>query len=142
MHRMAEPKKAIVGKVVSVGKNAVPAVNPIEALTQIVDCVKAIQVEGTKRKRLSAYETTEIARIKAAEVVLRDYFAESFRERRKNFDEMFQRLDSALEQGNGEAAAIVVRGIVDIARESPLANMGDLGQIRAALDDPNQVWEL
>ena len=79
---MAEPKKAIVGKVVSVGKNAVPAVNPIEALTQIVDCVKAIQVEGTKRKRLSAYETTEIARIKAAEVVLRDYFAESFRERR------------------------------------------------------------
>ncbi len=27
---MAEPKKAIVGKVVSVGKNAVPAVNPIE----------------------------------------------------------------------------------------------------------------
>ena len=139
---MAEPKKAIVGKVVSVGKNAVPAVNPIEALTQIVDCVKAIQVEGTKRKRLSAYETTEIARIKAAEVVLRDYFAESFRERRKNFDEMFQRLDSALEQGNGEAAAIVVRGIVDIARESPLANMGDLGQIRLALDDPNQVWEL
>lgn len=139
---MAEPKKAIVGKVVSVGKNAVPAVNPIEALTQIVDCVKAIQVEGTKRKRLSAYETTEIARIKAAEVVLRDYFAESFRERRKNFDEMFQRLDSALEQGNGEAAAIIVRGIVDIARESPLANMGDLGQIRAALDDPNQVWEL
>ena len=139
---MAEPMKAIVGKVVSVGKNAVPAVNPIEALTQIVDCVKAIQVEGTKRKRLSAYETTEIARIKAAEVVLRDYFAESFRERRKNFDEMFQRLDSALEQGNGEAAAIVVRGIVDIARESPLANMGDLGQIRLALDDPNQVWEL
>ena len=139
---MAEPKKAIVGKVVSVGKNAVPAVNPIEALTQIVDCVKAIQVEGTKRTRLSAYETTEIARIKAAEVVLRDYFAESFRERRKNFDEMFQRLDSALEQGNGEAAAIVVRGIVDIAREAPLANMGDLGQIRAALDDPNQVWEL
>ena len=139
---MAEPKKAIVGKVVSVGKNAVPAVNPIEALTQIVDCVKAIQVEGTKRKRLSAYETTESARIKAAEVVLRDYFAESFRERRKNFDEMFQRVDSALEQGNGEAAAIVVRGIVDIARESPLANMGDLGQIRAALDDPNQVWEL
>ncbi len=38
--------------------------------------------------------------MKAAEVVLRDYFAESFRERRKNFDEMFQRLDSALEQGN------------------------------------------
>jgi hypothetical protein len=85
---------------------------------------------------------TEVARIKAAESVLRDFFAESFRERRHNFDEMFQRLDTALEQGNGEAAAVVVRGIVDIARDSPLAHMGDLAQIRAALDDPDQVWEL
>ena len=25
---------------------------------------------------------------------------------------------------------------------SPLADLGDLSQIRAALDDPNQVWEL
>ena len=139
---MAEQKDVVVGKVVDAGKSAAPAVNPMEALTQIVDCVKTIQVEGTKRKRLSTYEVTEIARIKAAESVLRDFFAESFRERRKNFDEMFQRLDTALEQGNGEAAAVVVRGIVDIARESPLANTGDLGQIRAALDDPNQVWEL
>lgn len=139
---MAEQKKVIVGKVVDAGKSATPAVNPMEALTQIVDCVKTIQVEGSRRKRLSTYEATEIARIKAAESVLRDFFAESFRERRKNFDEMFQRLDTALEAGNGEAAAVVVRGIVDIARESPLANMGDLGQVRAALDDPNQVWEL
>lgn len=108
----------------------------------MVDCAKTLQDERTKRQQLSTYEATEIARIKAAESVLRDFFAESFRERRKNFDEMFQRYDAALDQGDGEAAAAVVRGIVDIARESPLANMGDLGQIRAALDDPNQVWEL
>lgn len=35
----------------------------------------------------------------------------------------------------------VLTGIVEIARTSPLANMGDLGQIRAALDDPDHVWE-
>lgn len=139
---MPDPKKVVVGKVVDTAKAATPAANPMEALTQIVDCVKTIQVEATKRKRLSTYETTEIARIKAAESVLQDYFAESFRERRVNFNEMFQRLDTALEEGNAEAAATVARGIVDIARESPLAHMGDLGQIRAALDDPNQVWEL
>lgn len=139
---MPEQKNVIVGKVVSAGKQATPAANPMEALSQIVDCVKTIQCEGTKRKRLSTYEATEIARIKAAESVLHDFLAEAFRERRKNFDEMFLRLDAALESGDGESAAVVVRGIVDIARESPLANMGDLGQIRAALDDPNQVWEL
>ncbi len=33
-------------------------------------------------------------------------------------------------------------GGVDIARTSPFADLGDLGQIRADLDDPNQVWDL
>ncbi len=32
--------------------------------------------------------------------------------------------------------------IVDIAQSSPLADLGDLSQIRKALDDPNQVWDL
>lgn len=117
-------------------------VNPVEALIQLTDCVKTIQTESTKRKRLATYETTELARITAAESVLKEYFAESFRERRVNFEELFQRLDAALESGNANAAATVVQGIVDIARESPLANMADLGQIRAALDDPDQVWDL
>lgn len=139
---MNESKRTVAGKVVGTAKAATPAVNAMEALSQITDCVNTLQIEATKRKRLSTYETTEIARIKAAESVLKEYFAESFRERRVNFNELFQRLDVALEDRNGEAAATVMRGIVDIARESPLAHMGDLGQIRAALDDPNQVWEL
>ena len=54
---------------------------------------------------------------------------------------MFVRLDRALEEENGEVLHAVVRGIVDIAQSSPLADMGDLSQIRAALDDPDQVWE-
>ena len=139
---MVDPKKVHVGKVVDAGRSVTPAVSPIEALTQIVDCVKMIQAENTNRRRLDAYESTEVARIKAAEAVLRDYLTQTFQERRTNFGEMFQRLDAAMEQGNGEVAAAVVRGIVDIARESPLASMGDLAQIRAALDDANQVWEL
>ena len=44
MHRMAGTQEGNRGKVVSVGKNAVPAVNPIEALTRL-STVKAIQVE-------------------------------------------------------------------------------------------------
>jgi hypothetical protein len=35
----------------------------------------------------------------------------------------------------------MVRGIVDIAKSSPSPDLGDLGKIRAALDDLDQVWE-
>ncbi|ALU94399.1 hypothetical protein WQO_14180 [Streptomyces globisporus C-1027] len=55
---------------------------------------------------------------------------------------LFARLDKALDEGNGEALQTVVRGIVDIAKSSPLVDIGDLSQVRAALDDPVQVWEL
>ncbi|MCV7056481.1 hypothetical protein H7I56_15070 [Mycolicibacterium gilvum] len=116
-----------------------------DALNQIVnatrECIAVHQVEKTKRARLEVYETTEIARIKAAESVLRDYFAQIFAERRANFEELFTRLDTALEAQDGETINLVVRGIVDIAKSSPLADLGDLGKIREALDDPNQVWE-
>ena len=47
-----------------------------------------------------------------------------------------------MDNGDGESVHAVLRGIVDIARTSPLAELGDLSQIRAALDDPDQVWEL
>ena len=126
--------------------DGVTALQGFNALTQIVDaakeCIAVHEVESSKRARLQAYETTEVARIKAAESVLKDYFAKVFAERRSNFEELFNRLDGALEANDGETVALMVRGIVDIAKTSPLADLGDLSQIRAALDDPDQVWEL
>ena len=103
---------------------------------------KPHEVESTKRTRIRAYEETEVARIGAAEKVLQGYFEQVFAERRGNFEQLFSRLDDALEKGNGEATAVVLQSIVDIARTSTLADLGDLSQIRAALDDPDQVWDL
>ncbi len=126
--------------------SAIPALSGFQALQVLVttarECIVTHEVEGTKRAKLTTYEVTEVNRIKAAESVLRQYFDQVFAERSKNFDELFIRLDRALDQGDGESINFVVRGIVDIAQSSPLANLGDLSQIRAALDDPNQVWDL
>ncbi|MGB3520649.1 MAG: hypothetical protein WBA50_04155 [Mycobacterium sp.] len=122
------------------------ALDGFNALTQIVDatreCVKVSQIESTKRASIRAYEKTEVARIKGAEAVLKDYFEQIFAERRATFEELFTRLDQALDAGNGEVINAVVRGIVDIAQSSPLADLGNLGQIRAALDDPDHVFDL
>ena len=119
--------------------------DPLAALGQIVDAAREFgriyQTEHTARARTKAYAETEVARIRAAEAVLRDYFGKVFAERRSNFEEMFSRLDTALEQRDGRQSTAFC-GIVDIARSSPLADLGDLSQIRAALDDPDQVWEI
>lgn len=141
---MTSEPKVHVAKVVS--KTPLSALDGFNALNQMVsaanECITTHSIEKTKRNRIRAYEALEISRIKAAESVLKSYFEQVFAERRATFDELFIRLDQALEQGNGDVMAAVIRGIVDVARSSPLADLGDLGQIRAALDDPDQVWEL
>lgn len=140
---MAEPKKVHVGEVLP--PRALSAFDGFTALAQMVDavqdCVKVHAVESTKQAQFAAYEATEVARIKAAESVLKNYFEQAFAERRANFEGLFERLDTALDRGDQQAVSTVLTGIVEIARTSPLAAMGDLGQIRAAIDDPDHVWE-
>lgn len=117
----------------------------LNALNQLVaaaqDCIKVHAVENTKQARISAYAKTEIKRIKASEDILKAYFEQTFAERRSAFDGLFERLDVALGQGDAPAIGTVLQGIVDIARSSPIADL-DLSGIRAALSDPEQVWDL
>lgn len=143
---MSKPNKVHVGEVLGPIKNLPSALDGFNALNQLVDaareCITVHAVESSKQARIKAYETTEVARIRAAESVLRNYFEQVFAERRTNFDGLFTRLDQALEQGNAEVVGAVLTSIVEVARTSPLGDLNDLSQIRAALDDPDQIWDL
>lgn len=143
---MPDKPNIINAQVVRRGAGSINALQGLNALNEIVgaakECIAIQQVESTKRQQIRTYEATEVARIKAAESVLKDYFAQVFAERRSNFEELFNRLDDALENHDGETANLMLRGIVDIAKSSPIADLGDLGQIRVALDDPDHIFEL
>lgn len=143
---MSEKPKVVVPTVVKSTAKAVTVADGIGALNQIVEaareCLLVHEQESSKRSRIQAYEVTEVRRIKAAEAILKDYFAQVFAERRHVYQELFSRLDSALESGQNDALNHVLQGIVDVARSSPLADAGDLDKVRAALDDPNQIWNL
>lgn len=143
-------------KDLSAGRSAVPAkltdialaaasevtvADAMAALTKIVEAVRTHELESTKREKLRTYAETEVERINASERVLKVYFDRVFEERRETNRDLFARLDAALESGDAANVQAVVGGIVEIARHSPLANLGNLGQLRAALDDPNTVFE-
>jgi hypothetical protein len=121
------------------------AADALTALNQLVSATReSIQIhetESTKREKLRAYRETEVARIKASEKILRDYFARVFEERRETHKRLFDGLDRALESGGVAAMQTVVGGIVEVARTSPLAIIGNLGELRHAMDDPNTVFE-
>ena len=143
-----ENEQIHTGKVIP-PRRKVKASGPLDALNALQDVVAGVrecflvhEEESTKRARIQAYEKTEVARIKAGEAVLKDYLGSVFHERRETIDELFVRFDQAVEDGDGERAQAALLGVVDLAKSSPLADLGDLGEIRKALDDPDQVWDL
>ena len=124
---------------------SIGAVDALGALTMIVSATRESleihEVERTKREKLSTYRETEVRRIKASERILREYFDQIFAERRETHNHLFESLDRALESGDISALQVVVGGIVEVARTSPLASIAKLADLRQAMDDPNTVFE-
>ncbi len=143
----SEPLK---GNVVKSGSNGLgnlaSGVNAFGALNNIVEATREYflvrEQEETKRASIHTYERLELGRIAAAEAVLKDYFRLTFAERERNVDALFKRYDDAIERGDAQLAQAALTGVVDLAKSSPLADLGDLSQVRKALDDPDHVWDL
>jgi hypothetical protein len=140
-------KDALVGKVVgSKAAASLSNVNALDALTSMVNStteyLRIKEEETTKRDRLQTYAELEMQKIRAAESILSDYFGQVFRERRQVVDDLLARYDAAVEQGDSRLAQTALQGIVDVAKDSPLKDLGDLGEIRKALDDQSHVWDL
>lgn len=136
--------KVVTGVAEAAGKST--TMDALGALTLLVNATReSIQLhetESTKREQLRTYRETETQRIKATESILREYFDRVFEERRETHGRLFDSLDLALESGDTAALQTVVGGIVEVARTSPLEGIGNLGELRRAMDDPNTVFEL
>ncbi len=124
---------------------AVPS-DPISALWAVVEATNEYlglrERERSHRHELDAYQALETERIKTAERVLTDYFDKVFSERRENFAELWSRLDVAAAAGDSSQVAQIMHGIVELAKSSPLSDLGELPKLREALNDPNHVWDL
>ena len=144
---MTAAKKPVEGVVLPpMAGSALRAVDALGALNNVVDgtldYLRLREEEETKRAKIDAYATVEVARIQQASSLLKQYFEQVFAERSTTIDGLFRHLDNAMASGDAAASAAAVQGIVDLAKSSPLADIGDLSQVREALDDPDHVWEL
>lgn len=123
-------------------KNTNDLLSPAQCLQDIVtaytDYQKLAEQEKTKREQIQAWEKTEIARINNLKTYLIEYLEQSFDERQENFQKMFELIDSAIVTNNNEQLALVLNAMTDLAKSNPLSN---LNSVRAALNDPNYVWE-
>lgn len=113
-----------------------------ELVTAASEYGRIREEEQTKRAAIAAAEHVQIDRIQTAERILRLYFERVFAERKQTSDEMFARLDRAMDSGDPQVVHAVVRGIVDLAQNSPLAGLDDFGRFWSELGTADNPVEL
>ncbi|EAW33391.1 hypothetical protein [Lyngbya sp. PCC 8106] len=118
--------------------------DPLESVREIVtactDYLKIAEEERTKRQEIKAWEKTTIAQINAQRDVLIEYLERSFDERAKNFRQLFNVVDKAIDNGDNEQLALALHSITELAKSSPFKDLANLTSVKAALNDPNHEW--
>lgn len=128
-------------KVFKAGKGVsipIPATAAVDAFDNLVnawkDCKKTAEIEKTKRENIKSWRDTNVKAIEENSAILKRYLELSFRERAGIIQGTFERLDRALADGNTEAVGLMMDSIVNIVKESPLAQAQ---QIMVDINNPN-----
>lgn len=134
-------------------KTSMDFVQGVEAFTAPAQCLNDViqawteyltvaEEERTKRSRIEAWEKSTLAEIQAKRDFLIVYLDRSFDERANNFQSLFQAVDRAMSSGDNQQLGLALHAIVDLAKSSPFKDLADLSTVKAALNDPDHVWDL
>lgn len=120
-------------------------VNPAQCFNEIVQAwteyLRIAEEEKTKCLEIKAWEKVTLAEIRAKRDFLINYLEHSFDERAKIFQSLFQVVERAMSSGDNQQLGLALHAIVNLAKSSPFKDLADLSSVKAALDDPDHVWE-
>ncbi|WP_062381180.1 hypothetical protein [Demequina pelophila] len=133
------PKKGAGGALPHSALEALAVLNTIVDAAQ--EYAQVREAEQTKRDVIEAQKQVALAEIHARSELFLTYLDRSFDEREKNFENLFAALDKAMTDGGGNVAEIL-GSITTLAAASPFKDLHDPVQVRAALDDPDKVWDV
>ncbi|QSQ14171.1 hypothetical protein [Myxococcus landrumensis] len=114
-------------------RTGLPLNDVLTGIKVVAECVRDIEKERTEQVRLREQARMDVERIHAMRDVLMDYLDRSFDERRENFRQLFERLDTAIASDNAGIAAAVLESVVKLADASPFKALQDVAATRAAL---------
>lgn len=118
--------------------------------TQIVDVTRQLvsdlsewrkveSVEQTNREMIAAQRDVWITKIRADREVMQQYLRQHEATQSKTLDELFTRLDKAIDGGNVDVVGQILEGIVSTVKSSPL---GDLATLDKRMVDGSFTFKL
>lgn len=100
------------------------------------------EVEQTKRREIEAREKIILEEIATRRKLMNDFLSNWFDERRQNFQELFARIDKAIDENDNYKLQLLLAAMLELAKTSPFKDLQNLNQVQANLTNSNYVWEL
>jgi len=113
-----------------------------EILKACREYINVREENQTKRTAIAAQAGIELERIRSQERVVMSYLELTFSERSANFKALFNALERAGDAGDATTMAATLEAVIALAKQSPLADVANLDQVKRALDDPNHVFTI
>jgi len=112
-------------------------VNPLETLQALTkafeEYARVVETERTKRRQIAADERIAIESLRLKRDLFMEYLARSFDERRSNFEQLFARLDQAIEDGDKATSGSALIAIVDLAKSSPFKGIQSIEELEDSI---------
>jgi hypothetical protein len=104
--------------------------------------IEVREQEKTKREAIAVREKIMLEEIEKRHQFMMKYLEKSFDERAKNFQQLFTRIDAALDKNDIQSLSSLLNTLTDLAKVCPIKALASLEQTRSACEDPDHVWEL
>ena len=146
MNKIKQKPTEMIKVAGKLSQKAAPGINAAEVVKQLFtaydDWRKVAEEEKTKRNAISAEKQRAIHQINVQRDLLKTHLERSFNERRKNFQQLFDRLDQAIDKGDTATVAATLTSIVEIAQSSPLKDIASVQAVRGVMADQDTVYEI
>jgi hypothetical protein len=120
-------------------------INPAQCLNDLIeawtDYKQIAEEEKNKRHEIEAWEKITLAEIKTKRDFLISYLDRSFDERATNLRSLLEVVDRAILSDDDQLLGLTLQAIVELSKSNPFQDLADLSTVKAALDDPDHVWE-
>ncbi len=144
-NRKQNPQKQLANNAASVAATANAGASLVHEIVDIVricsECAEAIEAHKKERARITETARVQISMIQSRREVMVTFLDRTFAERRENFQELFSRLDVALERDSIEGVRVVLETIVTLAKTSPFEALRDPAGAHVAPLDKNTARE-
>lgn len=112
------------------GKIIAQNINPLDALREYCEYMKAAQAERTRREEIRARRDVAVAAIQSQRELIEKYFELRFAERKTVLSGFLDLLTHAVDARNETELNVALDGILGIVRDSPLKDFEAFRQAR------------